>query len=672
MSSGASSRRSESFRPRPNSLSKKNELESHRELSETTNRPRVFTAKFKKDNLASQYTNMAAYLPSPYHQSDQFSKDGPRKALLSSDWRQRPSGALHQVNNVENYDFEPQPYQVEKIDSNMHGKHLQDQDSTSAKENSPKSASELEIISQGPSKTSHDNSKRNDRDRGDGKDPRKSSNKPRDRGSPGLVLGPKYLTKLERLYGPTSHGDTNTLSSAISRAHHTDATELFSGTHNNFGLALVSKADFSHCPYPPSGLTMKPMIQLQQVASLSGLRSIPWSNLDRRRYNEYMANQVLLANTTRQRTASIDSRLKTGQSNDPCAESWKGESAEDKRFKNMLAKLKAGKAQRMEDSQASHVTHGPEHASCRSSSSTGKSSRKDSSSASNNLNPRAPSFFSMPQNQKPATYHGRSHTTNPRPELSALFDGPSSESTTDVLFASPRRRTSSLLGSNHVSDSLLSLAEKIKRAAQDSQQIEQLTGAPPTDAQVQAIMRRLGIKSLNSHIKPDVQLTSPADFESGDQAIPLDRQPSLIQGWSQRAGVGFHPSSVSSTTTTGGSQMSSLPNFGLSHSQAINLLPPLPVDCPVVNGRVAGHIPGSLPPQIMPQNNGSYQQSRPSMKEIMEGIETEVRANPFAGCPEASKLLGPSFIHLPGLPPTVIGPKPVMKPKGPPRPHDPL
>ncbi|KAF7538300.1 hypothetical protein G7054_g3097 [Neopestalotiopsis clavispora] len=670
MSSGTNFRSAGPLRARASSVFQKSEPQSHRELSETTNRPRGSAVRFKKDILPSQSTIPTVSPTHSHNHADPFSKDGLRKALLSSDWRQRPSDVLPQVKVIELHKPEPQPERLQKMDSSINGEHFHGQDSTSTGQNPASYLNNQETLPQASSKTSRDNSQGNDGNRGDDNGPGRSDDEPGDRISPSLALGPKQLTTLKRLYRPTARGESDGIFAANPHNYHTDAIEFVLGTHNNIGLAIVSEMNLVHSYDSPPNQNSQPMVQMQRVVNLNGLRPMQWNKLDRRSHNEDTVDEAMQDDASRECTESLDKAGKSDTNSIELIHEQQEGEEEKKRFRNMLAKLNTGRAQKVEGSPTNNIDQEHLCTSTRSSSSTENQVLKDSRSSSNSLNPRAPSFFSVPQTRKSSTYHGRSHTINHRPKLHGLFDQPWSDGTTDVLCASPRRRANSLLGDSHVSDSLLSLADKIKRAAKDTQQIEELTGAPPTDAQVQAIMRRLGIESLSGYpeLLKSIHATS---FESGGQPTRLGQQ-SRMQSWIQQPGFNLHPPSIPGVPSMGDFQLSSLPRFELNHSQAASFSSPLPVDRPEIISRAAGPIPTLLPPPVMPQSSGINQQRRPTMKEVMEGIENEVRANPFASCPEASSLLGPSFVQLPGLPPTLIGPKPVMKPKGAPRPHDPL
>ncbi|KAK6222836.1 hypothetical protein LQW54_000645 [Pestalotiopsis sp. IQ-011] len=657
------------FRTRGNSLASISEMGSFRSLRETTNRPQGPGPKCKTDILPSQPANKTANFTSTYDHTDHHSKDGLRKALLSSDWRQRPSGDaeenLPQVRTLANYRYEPQPYKTDTFDQALQLRGMQRQDDISQGQESSSVANIQQNSSHDTNGAFNDSFQGSDGDRGDDNSSRNNVKQLTDRFRL-LNLGPKHFLMLSNLLGPAPcRGNENT-----------SANGSPSDGPHGFGLATVSDSIFGLSADVLSASTIQPTVELQEVINLNGLRSRPWDSLG----NDDDHNRRLPDTDSSHDTWSSYEVVEKSHSGETCSETpSKEETAEDKRFENMLAKLKTGTSEKTASPQTSdggqvnkHTRHNLEFSSGESTSKHSSDSAEDqfvgeksSRSRATTLNPKAPSFFTVDRDKKPSTYAARSRPEGHRPSLSEIFNRPfRAAGETNTLCGSPRHHlnSSQQTGPALNSEMLGGLAGKIKRAVLDSQQIEELTGAPPTDSQVQAIMQRLGIRSPRNQINPWTHASNVPSFSTRGQPTPI-QQFFSSHDWNQYAG----PSTIPLVThdTPAGGEPQVMPPMGpaMSNGPVIGLAPALPLPGPEIGSHTNGYIPNTFLPPGMPLERGIYQRSESSIKDIMSTINKEISTNQATTCRDEPGILGPLCI-----PP--FGPKPVMKPKGPPRPHD--
>lgn len=663
-------RRIAPFRARGNSLASISEFGSFRSLRETTNRPQDPVPKIKTDILPSQPKNKTAFSTSTHDHTDHHSKDGLRKALLSSDWRQRPSGGtgenLPQVRTLANYRQEPQPYKTDTLDQALQLRGMRRQDDISQGQESSSVANIQQNSSHDTNGAFNDSFQGSDGDRGDDNSSRNIMRQLTDRFRP-LDLGPKHFMILSNLLGPAPcRGDGNT-----------SADGSPSDGPHGFGLATVSDSIFGFSADVVSAGTIQPTIELQEVINLNGLRSRSWDSLG----NDDDHNRRLRDNDSSHDTWSSYELVEKSHSDETFTEDpSKEETAEGKRFENMLAKLKTGTSEKTAGPQVSDGGKGNKHTSHNLGFSSGESTSKHSSdsaedqfvgekisrSRATTLNPKAPSFFTVDRDMKPAkpaTYAARSRPEGHRPSISENFNRPlRAAGEANTLCGSPRNHLNSSQQTSLVLDSEMLLAEKIKRAVIDSQQIEELTGAPPTDAQVQAIMQRLGIRSPRNQNNPWTHASSIPSFSTRGHPTSI-QQLFSSHDWNQYAGPSTTPLVLHDTPAGGGPQVMPLMGPTMSNGPVIGLAPALPLPGPEIGSHTNEYIPNTFLPPGLPRERGIYQRSESSIKDIMSNINKEISTNQAATSRDEPGILGPLCI-----PP--FGPKPVMKPKGPPRPHD--
>ncbi|KAH6652796.1 hypothetical protein BKA67DRAFT_659469 [Truncatella angustata] len=696
-------------------------------LSDLTNKPRKTTSeKFKHTDILSHSTSSTSHSHSLGHSEDSHKRE-PSKALLDKDWRKRPAGDIKRPTQADQFTNHIAKSNSEEAERRKHiglrvdtakavatGTRVETADKENIAANSNYTSTGISV-----SQDHHSSIYSNSSD--EEQQPSKNIGYSRSRSFGGLLLGKKQFLKMDNLLSPALHPDLVQAPPNLMDFSPAKNTKSNSNSSDYCGMAILSDHySDSKLLGVPLNSDRKPTVQIQKVESLHGLEAMGWDTLKDYLHNngdefEQQHNSQVTFETQSDHAAQLEKRRATSNEFHDTSHSshMEGESHkptksrsirvelekqidEKNRFQAVLDRLhqKSVRAMRTTVSKPSLVdipealgvgiaigmvpNNNAEQQVGRGMDSQNTS--KKPLSRSRTLNPKAAEFFlKMEQKVKPSTYQIGSPIKHQRTTLLGVFNEqpPIPQST----MVGPMRR--------HVTDPCVlddedpyaiddedlyqvEQARRVVRSFQLLQFIENRLSTPLTQKERQVLLELADIDAPGYPSVPGVVLPNITNsgLTSGRAVNHATGLPSHIQNGHVRTEmpIGLY------TARPDISHVISPPSFIYSTPPAFNTTSMKP------QPRLKDHMSGEnyvVPPRMSSNfiSNGTYAIPRavPSIKETIDAINNEASAARMAT--QGDNFFNATLSRLARnetLNTVPVGPKPVLKPKGPPRPNDPV
>jgi hypothetical protein len=678
-------------------------------LNETTNQlPRSPGSKAKQGNVLSHLAMPAIRSQTCGHTNRKQNREL-RRAILKDDWRKRYPGDTEKVlsggRTLSNYSRASDSNETSKYrKTQLHTKtalevdtgwpcYLQDQ---------KKSHNNPDLIETISGNRVESNPAGDGGEDGDDHHQSPPCRPGITQSSVSMFLGEKHFYTLENLLSPA-------LSMAFDKDPSDDTERRPEGTtqsgiehSNNFGIVTVSK-NISHLlSERPSVEAMKPTVQIQEARDIYGLQQRKWDSLSHFCYltnkssgrlkgcgdlslttdwARTLPQRILSSQAQNEMSKNVSSLkdLHSHKSPKTYVEPLDKSQDENQRYLGMLSKLnhKAALERQtrglssfsiqdwrtpMEETADDFILDkaSEEHHNVTSS----VTSRHNEVPRNvYTLNPTAAEFSITTQNPLGPT---TCHLGGPIKSVEDLVPRPSTVPKTATLsnmndhasqhFGNP-------YGPGQPGNGYVSEVDRLFQLTNYIQRIVRLTGKPPTDADVRALVKAMRIGSAEVDLVPGVKMPAVAASEQGC-VLPSDilRIEDLLACDVDAGALNFPASCFPPHRIRHIKSPCGLNMHSASH----------------VNTTISRASPKYRIADLPPHTTNTIFRKAPNVQGILSAIGTEnLTSHLTHHSASAARNLGQSNVlftesdNINPLPPAIIGPKPVTRPKGPPRPNDP-